>query len=213
MKCFLFDFDGTLVDSMPTYVETMLKILDDYGIPYGDDLVKIITPLGTEKTADYFVKLGVPLTREQIFLRMGEGMIEAYTHHIPAKEHVASALKALKEKGCDLNVLTASPHLTLDPCLKRLGLFDLFHHVWSCDDFRTSKADPTIYTRAAEIMGFPVNEVLFLDDNPTANATAKAAGMKVCGVFDPSSADYREEMIRDCDYYLDDFSTLPDLAD
>ncbi|MBR7164831.1 MAG: HAD hydrolase-like protein, partial [Clostridia bacterium] len=41
MKCFLFDFDGTLVDSMPTYAATMLQILDEYKIPYGDDLVKI----------------------------------------------------------------------------------------------------------------------------------------------------------------------------
>ena len=37
---YLFDFDGTLVDSMPTYVESMLKILDDKVISYGDDIVK-----------------------------------------------------------------------------------------------------------------------------------------------------------------------------
>jgi FMN phosphatase YigB (HAD superfamily) len=88
----------------------------------------------------------------------------------------------------------------------------LFNHVWSCDDFNTSKADPGIYTRAAEILGYPVEEILFLDDNAQAVATAKSAGMKVCGVFDPTSAECREEMIRDCDYYLDDFSTLPTLA-
>jgi len=212
MKCFLFDFDGTLVDSMPTYAATMLQILDEYKIPYGDDLVKIITPLGTIKTAEYFVELGVPLSKEQLLIRMGEGMIDAYTHHIPAKEHVISALETMKANGCDLNVLTASPHLTVDPCLKRLGIYHLFNHVWSCDDFDTTKADPGIYTRAAEILGYPVGEVMFLDDNPHATATAKIAGMKVCGVFDPTSEEYREEMIRDCDYYLDDFSTLPTLA-
>ncbi len=37
MKTYLFDFDGTLVDSMPSYVSAMLKILDDNGIKYGDD--------------------------------------------------------------------------------------------------------------------------------------------------------------------------------
>ena len=41
-------------------------------------------------------------------------------------------LKSLKEKGADLNVLTASPHSMLDVCLKRLGIYDIFTNVWSC---------------------------------------------------------------------------------
>ena len=38
-KCYLFDFDGTLVDSMPTFVSAMLRILDENGVSYGEDLV------------------------------------------------------------------------------------------------------------------------------------------------------------------------------
>ena len=30
---YLFDFDGTLVDSMPTFISTMLSILDENNIP------------------------------------------------------------------------------------------------------------------------------------------------------------------------------------
>ena len=32
----LFDFDGTLVDSMPTFVAVMLRILDENNIKYED---------------------------------------------------------------------------------------------------------------------------------------------------------------------------------
>ena len=32
IKTYLFDFDGTLVDSMPTYVSAMLRILDENSI-------------------------------------------------------------------------------------------------------------------------------------------------------------------------------------
>ena len=59
MNTYLFDFDGTLVDSMPTYVASMLRILDENGIPYEKDIVKIITPLGVKGTAEYFIELGV----------------------------------------------------------------------------------------------------------------------------------------------------------
>ena len=66
MHTYLFDFDGTLVDSMPYYVGVMKKILDDNGISYGSDLVKIITPLGFVGTAKYFKGMGIPLTEEEM---------------------------------------------------------------------------------------------------------------------------------------------------
>ena len=55
-QAYLFDFDGTLVDSMPTYVAIMLNNLDEYGVKYGDDIVKIITPLGYGGAAEYYRK-------------------------------------------------------------------------------------------------------------------------------------------------------------
>ena len=42
---YLFDFDGTLVDSMPTYASQMLRILDETGTKYPDDVIKIINYL------------------------------------------------------------------------------------------------------------------------------------------------------------------------
>ena len=59
---YLFDFDGTLVDSMPTFIAVMLRILDENNIKYEDDIIKIITPLGYAGTAGYFRKLGVTLS-------------------------------------------------------------------------------------------------------------------------------------------------------
>ena len=208
MKTYLFDFDGTLVDSMPDYGAAMTRILDENGITYGSDIIKIITPLGALGTADYFISMGVRLPKEVILKKMAEYLVEAYTYRIPAKNNVPEVLRRLKDRGDSLNVLTASPHVTLDPCLKRLGLYDLFDNVWSCDDFSTSKADPNIYVMAAQRMGVPVEEVLFLDDNLNADRTAKAAGMKVCGVYDDSSAEFVEEMKAATDMYIYDFNEL-----
>ncbi len=206
---YLFDFDGTLVDSMPTYVSLMLRILDENNIAYGDDLVKIITPLGFIYTAKYFrEKLGMQMPEDEIVALMRQYATHEYTYNIPAKSNVIHVLKQLKAQGCDLNVLTASPHTSLDPCLKRLGIWDLFTNVWSCDDFGTTKADPNIYRLAAEKMGVTVDQVLFLDDNINADITAKESGMLVCGVYDDSSADMVEEMKSVCDMYIYDFAEL-----
>ena len=58
-KTFLFDFDGTLVDSMPSFINVMLRVLNESNIKYGDDIVKIITPLGYVGSAKYFQTLGM----------------------------------------------------------------------------------------------------------------------------------------------------------
>ena len=209
MKTYLFDFDGTLVDSMPSFVNGMLKILDENNVKYGDDLIKIITPLGLNGTADYFInELGLNITKSKLLEQMQKNIIDEYFYKIPAKNNVVKVLNALKNQGASLNVLTASPHITLDACLKRVGLYDLFDNVWSCDDFFTTKANPEIYLKVAEKLGVNVSDVLFLDDNINADKTAKQAGMKVCGVFDPSSKDGVQEMQAVCDYYVFDMIEL-----
>ena len=208
---YLFDFDGTLVDSMPNFSRVMKQILDENGVKYGSDIIKIITPLGNLGTAEYFIELGVRKSTEELLALMDKYAVEGYTYHIPAKNNVISVLEKLKARGDSLNVLTASPHNLLDPCLKRLGIFDWFDNVWSCNDFDTTKADPNIYVMAAEKMGAAVEDVLFLDDNLNADKTAKAAGMQVCGVYDDTSAEYAEEMKSVCDHYIYDFSELLEL--
>ncbi len=209
MKTYLFDFDGTLVDSMPTYVAVMLRILDEEGIAYGPDIIKTITPLGISGTAEYFISLGVNKPAEEIILKMQHYAAEAYFYHIPAKDNVIPVLQQLKGEGASLNVLTASPHITLDACLKRLGIFDIFDNVWSCDDFGTTKADPEIYKMAAQRLCQPIHRILFVDDNLNADKTAKEAGMPVCGVYDPSSEEYTEEIKAATDFYIENFAQLP----
>ncbi len=211
-KTYLFDFDGTLVDSMSTFVNALIKILDDNNIKYGNDIVKIITPLGGAGIAKYFIELGLKMSEEEIIRLMHHCAIENYKNSIPAKANVVCVLKELKESGANLNILTASPHILLDPCLKRLGIYDLFTNVWSCDDFSTTKANPEIYRKAAEKIGVPIDEILFLDDNYNADKTAKSAGMKVCGVYDSYSEEYVDDIKAICDHYIYDFSELTELG-
>lgn len=207
-RTYLFDFDGTLVDSMPTYIAIMTKILDDNHVPYGPELIKTITPLGLAGATLYFQQLGLKADCEETLAAMKKTILDAYWHHIPAKKNVLNVLQALRERGAELNILTASPHITMDACLKRLGMYDLFRNVWSCDDFATTKSDPAIYAMAAGKLGRPVEQVIFLDDNLDAVRTAKQAGMTAIGVYDPSSAEYEKEIRAAADGYITDFTEL-----
>ena len=208
MNTYLFDFDGTLVDSMPTFISVMLRILDEHKIKYDDDIVKVITPLGYHGTAEHFRTLGIETPKDELVEKMNSYAYYEYANNIQAKLGVAETLKELSKRGDSLNILTASPHIMLDGCLKRLGIWDLFDNVWSSDDFNTTKANPEIYKMAAEKIGVPTEELIFVDDNVNAVKTARLAGALAYGIYDDSSADYIDEMRAAADRYIKSFDEL-----
>jgi len=205
MTAYLFDFDGTLVDSMPAFERVILRTLDEFAVQHPDNIVEIITPMDTAGKVAYFTRLGVPANFQEA---LGRNLYREYAQIIPAKDGVIDTLKTLKGRGHSLSILTAGPHLTLDPCVKRLGLWELFDNVWSCDDFGTDKENPEIFRMAAERLRCAVEEIIFADDSPRALRTAKAAGMRVCGVYDECAAAYEAEMRELCDMYIHSFKEL-----
>ena len=119
-KAYIFDFDGTLVDSMPTWSAKMLYVLNESGTAYPSDIIKILTPLGDLGSADYFTNsLGCTWTKAQMLQKMDEYALPKYRDDIALKDGVKAYLESLRKAGVSLHVLTASPHKMVDPCLQR----------------------------------------------------------------------------------------------
>ncbi len=208
-KAYIFDFDGTLVDSMSYCGSAAKQMLDEKGISYPPNIVEIITPLGFGGTIAYFRNvLGLNAAVEEGVREFIGRLHPYYRDVIGIKDGVEAFLRAAKAQGISLNVLTASPHENLDPCLKRLSVYDLFDNVWSCDDFSATKADPAIYVAAAERVGTTVDACAFFDDNIRAVTTAKTAGMFTVGVYDPSGESFAEELKATADRYIHSFADI-----
>lgn len=208
-RFYLFDFDGTLVDSMPYWSQKMLNILEKSNTEYPGDIIKTVTPLGDLGTAKYFSDvLGVDLGIDEMLSLMDEYALPKYRDEITLKDGVYDYLKLLKNCGCSLNILTASPHKMLDPCLKRNGIYDLFDNIWSCDDFGTTKSDIEIYKSAAVKIGAAESDIAFFDDNIFAIETAKQAGLYTVGVYDDSAKDFCNRLKTVSDLYVLSFDGL-----
>ena len=205
---YIFDFDGTLVDSMPTFAQAMVNIFKQEQLPYPDDFVKIITPLGYKGTAQYAIKCGYTKDADTFVSDAAAAMVPAYLYDIPLKADVYEKLQQLKSEGHSLNVLTASPHVVLDPCLKRVDVYDLFDHIWSCEDFGLTKADVPLYEKVAAALNEKLEDCIFLDDNIGSVSTAKKAGMTAVAVYDSTSEDMVEEMKAIADRYIYSFAEL-----
>jgi len=207
---YIFDFDGTLVDSMPYWSEKMLNILRTTNTPYPADVIKHITTLGDAGTAKYFRDdLHVPLTIEEMYAMMDAYALPMYRDVIGLKEGVRGYLTMLRENGCSLHVLTANPHKMVDPCLMRLGIYDWFGNVWSTDDFGIPKSNPAIYKEAVRRIGAALTDAVFFDDNINAVKTARDAGLYTVGVYDATGADFAEEMKTAANRYVLTFVGLP----
>ena len=173
-KIYAFDLDGTLIDSMTHFGDAMKGVLDDAGIAYGNDLVKTVTPLGYRKTAEYYVNtLGMQDSVEHIVASIEQRLYTAYSTKIKLKPGVLDVLSRLRGDGARLFILTASPHLVTDACLKANGIYDWFEQVWSVEDFDLNKSDTRIFRALAARIGCAMHEIHYFEDNVIAVKNAK----------------------------------------
>lgn len=194
-KAYIFDFDGVIVNSTAYIEKGVVDFLEKSQVSYPEDVVKKIMPLGYLGTAKYFHdELGVQQDVDKILDSLCRGIHYYYANEIGLKEGVIEYLHKLKKNHCSINVLTASPHEILDVCMKRLGIQELFDYVWTCEDMGMKKSEVGIYQKAAKILGKPVEDILFFDDNIISLSTAKKAGLYTVGVYDVAGMEFEEEM-------------------
>ena len=208
-KVYVFDLDGTLVNSMPRYEAGMLSILDEAGIAYGDDLIKIITPLGYTKTAEYYInELGLDDSVASIVSKMENKLVYEYSNNIFLKPGVNEYVRRLHAEGARLFVLTASPHIVTDVCLKHNGIYDLFETVWSVEDFGLSKSGTELFYEVARRIGCERDEINYFDDSLIALKNAKKSGYITYAVYDRHTPDEIERMKNEYDIFVGSFEEL-----
>lgn len=208
-KIAIFDLDGTLVNSMSRFSAGLLTILDENGISYdAEETIAIMTPLGYEKSAEYFISLGVEGTVEELVNKMSNNLVAEYTNNIYLKPFVKEYLHKLKEEGYSLYVLTASPHLVTDPCLKHNEVYDLFTEVWSVEDFLLNKSDINLFYNVAKKIGCKAEEILYFDDSHIAVVNSSKAGYKTVGVRDNQSESQIDIIKNNADRFIETFEEL-----
>ena len=208
MKYAIFDMDGTLIDSMPIWNNLGVDILKANGVSYPDNILEILTPLGINKGSEYLIELGLNMTKEEIFRAEVSYAAKYYEESIPLKKGALEYLKRLKKEGVKMSVLTASPHVFIDPCLKRLKVDGFFDYIVSAEDIGVTKSEVKSFEILLEKMGAKPHETVMFDDNLKALETAKKAGLITCGVYDEASEGSMEEIKKLADVYIESFENL-----
>ncbi len=205
---YLFDFDGTLVDSMSFWGQVHMDMLINNNINCPKDYVQKITPLGNVKAGEMAISMGLPMTIEKYLDIINQEFYMGYTTRVQLKPNVKQMLLKLLNKGNKVNVLTASSHSYVDPCLKKHGIFEYFDNVWSVDDFSYNKSNVELYEQIAKILNVEIGQCVMVDDSVTAIKTAKLSGMRTIGVYDSGMDEYWDEMKKYADVSIKNFSEI-----
>ena len=214
MSCYpyaIFDMDGTLVDSMPYWQNCGRDYLLSRGITPEEGLWEKLSLMSTDESARYFIeRYGLTETPAEIVAGSNHIMYENYRLRIPAKPGVPEYLEKLQQAGVSMSVCSATSIPLVEMTLTRLGLRKYFTHLTSCDEVNKGKDRPDVFELAISRLNARPEECVMYEDSDFGIRTARAIGMRVCGVYDPSCQTDAATVRTWCDRYIEDYRTLAD---
>lgn len=205
IKCAIFDFDGTLFDSMfiwDTVGELYLRSLGKAPKP---SMREDVRALSLYQSACYFQReYGLALSVEEIMAGINQTIEHFYIHEVLPKPGVVDFLEGMKKAGIPMCIATASDRYQIEAALGRCGMEGYFAAIFTCSEVGHGKDEPVIFQKAMEAFGSDRSTCVVFEDAIHAIQTAKADGFAVVAVFDRSEKRQREiHALADC--YLENF--------
>lgn len=206
IEAVLFDLDGSLVDSMWIWREIDITYLGRFGISLPEGLQADIEGMSFSETAEYFKKrFQIPDSVEKIKDDWNRMAWDKYTYQVPLKEGAREFVEYCKEKGIRLGIATSNSRQLVENVMKVHGLLDYFDGIVTACDVEKGKPSPDVYLEAARKCNAIPEKCLVFEDIVPGIMAGKAAGMKVCAVWDEYSHYQDEEKKRLSDYFIIDY--------
>ncbi len=186
---YIFDLDGTLLDSMDVWAKVDVDFLAENHIAIPKDYTQAVCCMGFQQAAAYTIeRFHLALTEKQVMDRWLWMVRQEYACHVPLKPGAKEVLQALRTRRQPMAIVTALQEQLFRPCLQRHGIetwFDVFIEEGQADK---DKSHPDLYRMAAQKLGVPPQNCIVFDDLAKALGGAKEAGMRTAGLYDKRSA-------------------------
>ena len=180
-KAYLFDCDGTIVDSMPLHYVAWKRVLGEQGCSFSEEL--------------FYAWGGMPIRAIIAALNEEQGLSMPVEETARKKERyyteMIEDLKAIPEVLAHIEdqhgkipfaVVSGSTRDSVETSLGALGLLGRFDTLVCAGDYAKGKPDPEPFLTAARRLGVKPEECLVFEDAETGVAAARAAGMAVVKV-------------------------------
>ena len=208
LKSLIFDFDGTLFDSMFIWDTAGEVYLRSIGKEPEADLQKVLKPMSLLQSAQYIrEEYQIPLSVEEIMDGVNRTVEGFYFHTVEPKPGVIAFLEELHRRNIKMCIATATDRYQVEAALQRCKMRHFFSEIFTCTEVGSGKDKPEIFRKAMEHLQTDRSTTAVVEDAYHAVHTAKQDCFRVVGVYDCHES-RQQELISLVDVFLTDYLDL-----
>ncbi|HZD60582.1 MAG TPA: HAD family phosphatase [Anaerolineae bacterium] len=182
IKAFIFDIDGTLVDTRQLHIDAWQRAFSEFGIEVPADQIQ--SQLG--RRAIDIAKALLPESKQGETMRVVEAKWRIFRELHPAVKplpKVKELFDLLHRRGIVLALATSTIRQDAEFYIDILSLRGLIGTLVAAEDIQHSKPHPEIFLKAAARLSVSPEEAVMVGDSPHDMRAAKDAGMIAIGVL------------------------------
>ena len=175
----IFDFDGTLADTLPNSFNAFQTVFETYdGKHYSDDEIKdMFGPIEPEIIRNHLVNDHVDEAIELYFKTYADN----HERLVKMDHEINDMLEHFKKKGYQLAIVTGKSRRSLDISMEFLQLKNIFDFTVSGNDVNKFKPDPEGVLDVMNELGVGKDEAMFIGDSDADIIAGKEAGLYTVG--------------------------------
>lgn len=176
VRALIFDFDGTLADTMPTHYRAWHNTVTRYGLVFTEQRFYIRGGWSTRRIAEMLISEAGSTLSPARLVEEKEAEFQRLTTHVQPIEPVVDI--ARKTRGLlPMAVATSGLRKIVQPILESLKLSDWFDTLVTADDVVNAKPAPDIFLEAARRLNVPPEQCRVYEDTDAGIEAAQRAGM------------------------------------
>jgi HAD superfamily hydrolase (TIGR01509 family) len=183
-RAYLFDCDGTIVDSMPLHYIAWQQALGEWNCEFDEEL---FYAWGGKPPVKIIAELNKMHGLEMPVATVAERKENLYFEQLPDLKPVPEVLEIIQaQQGrIPFAVVSGSTRESIIKSLTMVGLLDRFTVIVGSEDYARSKPAPDVFLSGASRLGVPPEKCLVFEDAQIGIEGAIAAGMATVRVPNP----------------------------
>ena len=161
----IFDVDGTLLDSMPIWDDASERFLTGLGVKAEPGLSDIMFRMSLDEGAAYLKSAyGLDLSEQEIKDGILGVIRDFYFYQAQLKPGAGEFLAQMKAREIPMYIATSSNREHIRAAFERLGVYNYFDGLITCEEAGAGKSDPRIFLLAADRMGLEPADIFVFED-------------------------------------------------
>ncbi|WP_245993437.1 HAD family hydrolase [Nocardioides immobilis] len=186
MEAVIFDFDGLLIDTETTLLQSWTFEWAAWGLEISKE--GFFADHGGDVTEERFAKLADavgPSFRRDVSEKRRLAFRAGLHEDLELNPGVGAWLQEANQLGLRLAVASSSPRAWIVEHLERVGVLDRFEVLACGDEVDVPKPNPAVYKLCLGRLGLAAHAAIAVEDTPHGVSAAQAAGLRCIAIPNP----------------------------